>query len=91
MVPQLVRQDDALVASAASARLDLRASIPLVCEVGEAFGSFTVRAGETRHFTLGYAPAYDAGPPAVLDAEQVIDNAVAGWRSWMGLHDYRGL
>ncbi|NYF59910.1 glycoside hydrolase family 15 protein [Micromonospora purpureochromogenes] len=91
MVPQLVRQDDAWVATAASARLDLRTAIPLVCEVGEAFGSFTVRAGETRQFTLAYAPAYDAGPPAVLDAEQVIDNAVAGWRSWMGLHDYRGL
>ncbi|WP_200207864.1 glycoside hydrolase family 15 protein [Micromonospora coerulea] len=90
MIAQLVRQDDALVASAASARLDLRATIPLVSEVGEAFGSFTVRAGETHGFTLGYAPAYDAGPPAVLDAEQVIDNAVAGWRSFMGLHDYRG-
>ena len=91
MVPQLVRQDDALVASAASARLDLRTSVPLVCEVGEAFGSFTARAGETHGFTVGYAPAYDAGPPAVLDAEQVIDNAVAGWRSLMNLHDYRGV
>ncbi|MGR6320552.1 glycoside hydrolase family 15 protein [Micromonospora soli] len=90
MVPQLVQQDEAVVASAASARLDLRATVPLECAVGEAFGSFAVRAGETRHFTLGYAPAYDAGPPTVLDAEQVIDNAVAGWRSWMGLHDYRG-
>ncbi|MFR9779601.1 glycoside hydrolase family 15 protein [Micromonospora sp. MS34] len=91
MIAQLVRQDDALVASAASARLDLRATIPLVCGVGEAFGSFTVRAGETCRFTLGYSPAFDAGPPPVLDAERVIDNAVAGWRSWMGLHDYRGL
>ncbi|MBQ0892235.1 glycoside hydrolase family 15 protein [Micromonospora sp. U56] len=91
MAAQLVRQDDALVAVAASARLDLRATIPLVCEAGEASGSFTVRAGETRGFTVGYAPAYGAGPPAMLDAEQVIDNAVAGWRSFMGLHDYRGL
>ncbi|MCM0673178.1 glycoside hydrolase family 15 protein [Micromonospora phytophila] len=91
MAAQLVRQDDALVAIAASARLDLRATVPLVCEAGEASGSFTVRAGETRGFTVGYAPAYGAGPPAMLDAEQVIDNAVAGWRSFMGLHDYRGL
>ncbi|MGK5740232.1 glycoside hydrolase family 15 protein [Micromonospora sp. URMC 103] len=91
MVPQIMRQDDTLVASAASARLDLRAPIPLATEVGEAFGSFTVRAGETRGFTLAYAPAYDAGPPAVLDAEQAVDNAAAGWRSWMGLHEYHGL
>lgn len=91
MVPQLVQQDDALVVTAASTRLDLRTTISLMCELGEAFGSFTVRAGETQHFTLGYAPAYDAEPPAVLDAEQAIDNAVEGWRSWMGLHDYRGL
>ncbi|MGS2617813.1 glycoside hydrolase family 15 protein [Micromonospora sp. LZ34] len=90
MAAQLVPQDDALVAMAASARLDLRATIPLVCEAGEASGSFTVRAGETRGFTVGYAPAYGAGPPAVLDAEQVVDNAVEGWRSFMGLHDYRG-
>ncbi|MEV4808847.1 glycoside hydrolase family 15 protein [Micromonospora avicenniae] len=91
MVPQLVQQDDALVATAASARLDLRVTIPLVCDVGEAIGSFTVRAGETQRFTLAYAPAYDAGPPAVLDAEQVIDDAATGWRSWMRMHDYRGL
>ncbi|MFD0782730.1 glycoside hydrolase family 15 protein [Micromonospora azadirachtae] len=91
MVPQLEQQDDALVATAASARLDLRVTIPLVCDVGEASGSFTVRAGETQRFTLAYAPAYDAGPPAVLDAEQVIENAAAGWRSWMRMHDYRGL
>ncbi|MEU4678545.1 glycoside hydrolase family 15 protein [Micromonospora sp. NPDC023737] len=91
MVPQLVQQNDALVATAASAQLDLRVTIPLVCDVGEAIGSFTVRAGETQRFTLAYAPAYDAGPPAVLDAEQVIENAAAGWRSWMRMHDYRGL
>ncbi|WP_433280032.1 glycoside hydrolase family 15 protein [Micromonospora sp. CA-244673] len=90
MVPLLERRDGALVASAASARLDLRSTVPLACEVGEASASFTVRAGEKCHFTLGYAPAYDAGPPAVLDAQQVIDDAAAGWRSWMGLHDYRG-
>ncbi|MEU4482468.1 glycoside hydrolase family 15 protein [Micromonospora sp. NPDC023966] len=90
MVPQLAQQDDALVVIAASTRLDLRTTIPLVCELGEAFGSFTVRAGETQRFTLGYAPAYDAGPPAVLDAEQAIDNAAEGWRSWIDLHDYRG-
>lgn len=90
MVPLLERRDGSLVTSAASARLDLRSTVPLTCDVGEASGSFTVRAGETSHFTLGYAPAYDAGPPAVLDAQRVIDDAVAGWRSWLGLHDYRG-
>ncbi|MER7890142.1 glycoside hydrolase family 15 protein [Micromonospora sp. NPDC094482] len=91
MTAQLVWQDDALVAAAAAARLNLRTSIPLSPEGGEAFGSFTVRAGETHGFTLAYAPAYNAGPPAVLDAEQVVDDAAAGWRSWLGLHDYQGL
>ncbi|MEU5785850.1 glycoside hydrolase family 15 protein [Micromonospora lupini] len=92
MAAQLAPQGDTyFVATAASARLDLHTAVPVACEAGEAFGSFTVRAGDEQGFTLAYTPAYDADPPAVLDAGQVIDNAEAGWRSFMGLHDYRGL
>ncbi|WP_406044503.1 glycoside hydrolase family 15 protein [Micromonospora sp. NBC_00898] len=88
---RLRREDGRLVATAGATRLDLRADAELSCEPAEARGSFTVRAGEVRQFTLGYAPAYDAAAPAPLDADQVIDNAVAGWRSWLALHEYDGL
>ncbi|MEH1095493.1 glycoside hydrolase family 15 protein [Micromonospora sp. CPCC 205739] len=90
VTPRLMQQDGALVATAGADRLDLRASTPLSPRSGEATGTFTVRAGEVQNFTLGYAPAYAAAPPAVLEAEQVVANAVAGWRSWAGLHPYQG-
>jgi GH15 family glucan-1,4-alpha-glucosidase len=64
--------------------------VPLLCGEGEATGTFTVRAGSAEQFTLGYVPTYDGGPPEIGTAEDVIANAVAGWRSWAGLHEYGG-
>ncbi|GIJ76436.1 Glucoamylase (glucan-1,4-alpha-glucosidase), GH15 family [Micromonospora phaseoli] len=80
-------------ASAGACRLSLRGDVPLSCHQGDATANFTVRAGETYRFTLGHAPTYDSGPPALPDADQVITNAVAGWRSWADLHhdQYDGL
>ena len=78
-------------AVAGPTRLSLRANVPLTCGEGTASGRFTARPGTAHHFTLGYAPAYDGGEPALPDADQVVAETVAGWRSWAGLHDYRGL
>ncbi|MEV0808005.1 glycoside hydrolase family 15 protein [Micromonospora sp. NPDC050200] len=71
-------------------RLRLRADVPLTCGEGRATARITVRAGETYRFTLGYAPASENEAPALPDADRVVADAVAGWRSWAALHDYRG-
>jgi GH15 family glucan-1,4-alpha-glucosidase len=82
-----------LDAVAGGTRLSLRANVPMTYGDGAASWRFTARAGSTHHFTLGYAPTYDAGEPALPDADQVVADAVAGWRSWADLHrdQYRGL
>ncbi|MFC8617122.1 glycoside hydrolase family 15 protein [Micromonospora purpureochromogenes] len=91
VIPRLDRQDGEVVATAGTTRLVLRADTPQSVGTGEASASFTLRAGERRGFTVGYGPAYGADPPVQLDAADVVDDAVAGWRSWIHLHDYQGL
>ncbi|MFI7577177.1 glycoside hydrolase family 15 protein [Micromonospora sp. NPDC049497] len=89
----LVETDGAIGATAGACHLSLRGDVPLTCGDGNASATFTVRAGETYQFTLGYAPTYDAAPPHLPDADRVVADAVAGWRSWADLHrdHYRGL
>ncbi|MFG2109086.1 glycoside hydrolase family 15 protein [Micromonospora chersina] len=83
--------DGVIGATAGACRLELRANVPLTCGEGGAAGRFTARAGSTHHFTLGYAPTYRGGAPELPDADQVLADTVAGWRSWADLHEYHGL
>ncbi|HEX2774621.1 MAG TPA: glycoside hydrolase family 15 protein, partial [Micromonosporaceae bacterium] len=91
VTPYLLERQGALEATAGADRLMLDSSVPLGCGEGEAIATFTARAGSAERFTLGYVPTYDGGPPAIGTADDIIANAVEGWRSWAGLHDYRGL
>ncbi|SBT39517.1 glycoside hydrolase family 15 protein [Micromonospora narathiwatensis] len=86
----LTGTEQTIDAVAGGSRLSLRANVPMTCGDGAASGRFTARAGTTHHFTLGYAPTYDGGEPALPDADRVMVDTVAGWRSWAGLHDYQG-
>ncbi|WP_433349278.1 glycoside hydrolase family 15 protein [Micromonospora sp. CA-111912] len=90
VVPYLVPIDDGVEATAGAARLRLRGDVPVRCGEGEAAATFTVRAGESYGFTLGYGPTYDSDPPVTPDAAPTVAEAVAGWRSWAGLHPYHG-
>lgn len=89
----LTAHDGVVEAAAGGSRLSLRGDVPLECRQGDATASFTVRAGDTYRFTLGHAPTYDSDPSAPPDADRVVADAVAGWRSWADLHrdQYRGL
>ncbi|MEH0841577.1 glycoside hydrolase family 15 protein [Micromonospora sp. CPCC 205711] len=89
----LIESDGIISASAGACRLGLRGDVPLDCAHGTATGRFTVRAGESYGFTLGYAPTYGADDPVLPDARQLVADAVAGWRSWADLHrdQYGGL
>ncbi|SCL24398.1 Glucoamylase (glucan-1,4-alpha-glucosidase), GH15 family [Micromonospora rhizosphaerae] len=82
-----------IAATAGACRLSLRANVPMDLGDGGATGRFTARAGTSHHFTLGHAETYGGGPPAVPDADRVVAETVAGWRSWADLHrdQYRGL
>ncbi|MBM0259015.1 glycoside hydrolase family 15 protein [Micromonospora sp. 4G55] len=87
----LTNSDGMIDAAGGGCRLRLRADVALDCGEDGATARITVRAGETYRFTLGHAPAYGAAQPATPDADQVVADAVAGWRSWAALHDdYQG-
>ncbi|MBQ0895242.1 glycoside hydrolase family 15 protein [Micromonospora sp. U56] len=87
----LTNSDGMIDAAGGGCRLRLRADVALDCGEDGATGRITVRAGETYRFTLGHAPAYGGAQPATPDADQVVADAVAGWRSWAALHDdYQG-
>ncbi|MFC0005420.1 glycoside hydrolase family 15 protein [Micromonospora siamensis] len=91
-VDAYLTEDDGVVRATAGAdRLALRGAVPLTYGVGKAGARFTARAGRSYGFTLGYAPTYGGGDPVLPDADRVVAEAVTGWRSWAGLHDYRGL
>ncbi|MEU8212840.1 glycoside hydrolase family 15 protein [Micromonospora sp. NPDC049044] len=91
-IAYLVERADMLEAIAGAARLTIRGSVRLACgDDGDATATFTVRAGTTHNFTLGYAPTYDAPLPEVPDADETIADTVAGWRSWADEHGYQGL
>ncbi|MFI5930447.1 glycoside hydrolase family 15 protein [Micromonospora sp. NPDC051543] len=89
--PFLVEEDGALDAVGGASRLRLVGSVRLTCGDGEAAGTFTVRAGTTNNFTLGYAPTYDSPRPQVPDADRTIADTAEGWRSWVRRHEYRGI
>jgi GH15 family glucan-1,4-alpha-glucosidase len=91
VTPYLIERQGALEATAGADRLMLHSSVPLELGEGEASGTFTVRDGSAQGFLLSYVPTHDGGPLAIGTVEDVIANAVEGWRSWAGLHDYRGL
>nr|WP_082106268.1 glycoside hydrolase family 15 protein [Micromonospora haikouensis] len=86
----LVAHPGGLDATAGAAKLRLRGDVPLTCGESEATATFTVRAGESYGFTLGYAPTYDGGDPVTPEAAATVAEAAAGWRSWAGLHPYQG-
>ncbi|MGW5672537.1 glycoside hydrolase family 15 protein [Micromonospora sp. NPDC003776] len=87
----LAETDGVIEATAGACHLQLRANVPMSCGDAAASGRFTARVGIAHHFTLGYAATYGGGPPALPDADEVVAETAAGWRSWAGLHDYRGL
>ncbi|SCG49400.1 Glucoamylase (glucan-1,4-alpha-glucosidase), GH15 family [Micromonospora rifamycinica] len=90
-VTAYLKQSGGLIDAVAGAcRLSLRSDVPLACRDGNATGRVPVRAGDTLRFTLGYAPTYDGGDPALPDADRAVADTVSGWRSWADLHDYQG-
>ncbi|SCF30228.1 glycoside hydrolase family 15 protein [Micromonospora mirobrigensis] len=91
-VTAYLTESDGLVWAVAGAdRLALRGAVPLEYGVGEASARFTARAGQPYGFTLGYAATFGDAEPVAPNAEKVVAETVAGWRSWAGLHDYQGL
>ncbi len=50
---------------------------------------FTITAGEIVAFVLSYSPSH-LPPPAPVDAQELLDETEAFWRSWGGRCRYKG-
>jgi GH15 family glucan-1,4-alpha-glucosidase len=87
VVPRLVREGGMVVTVGGPVRLTLADRGMLEVGDGRAGAAVTLRAGERCAFVLHRAPGIDADPPLPLDADAVVADTVAAWRSWAQLHD----
>ena len=72
--------------------LTLRADLPLaIDEAGRATARAVLRAGETRHLSLGFADEWPAIlPPLGAPSRDALERTVRWWRSWVGRVRYGG-
>lgn len=90
VVPWVTRlEDGTLWAIAGPDLVTLRASVPLHGESLKTVGEFTLSAGETATFTLGYAPSHLA-PPEPIDERRALQETEKIWREWVGRCTYEG-
>jgi GH15 family glucan-1,4-alpha-glucosidase len=67
-------------------RLLLDTAVSLVPERGHATGRHRMRAGERASFVLHRRQGMLSPEPPVLDGEAIVEETLAGWRSWAEMH-----
>jgi len=90
-LPHLRRVEGGVQAVAGADELRLRTPVELDVVDGHARGRVTMREGDRVGFVLQYDRA--SGPPMrdLPPAETLLEETIAGWRSWVGDHDaYQG-
>ena len=81
-VPWVTRTEaGALRAVAGPDMVELSTAVPLHGEAMRTVGEFTVAAGESRSFTLTYAPSHETAPMPP-DAFHALAATAARWRRW---------
>ena len=81
-VPWVTRTEaGALRAVAGPDMIELSTAVPLHGEAMRTVGEFTVAAGESRSFTLTYAPSHETAP-LPPDAFHALAATTARWRRW---------
>ncbi|MBA3281500.1 MAG: glycoside hydrolase family 15 protein [Acidimicrobiia bacterium] len=89
--PHLTDGADVLLARGGPTTLSLRSDVALTRHHATAGATFTVAAGDTVEFQLGYSPSFSGEAPPPQIETPTIDDTLAGWESWSALHQgYRG-
>lgn len=94
LIRPLIRLEDGGARTFGSGRVSVRSAVPLEVDDATMRGSFPVRAGDVRGFSLRWASAEDRMAPAATPADRVrahIEDTIEAWRSWEAEHDvYQG-
>jgi alpha,alpha-trehalase len=86
-IPRVARDGGVIATVGGPHRLFLTGGHDLEVDGASARGIFRLRDGERRGLVLRRVTGIDAHPPEPIDAAAAIDDAIAGWRSWLDLHD----
>lgn len=73
---------------------ELQLAAPVEIEIGgsDARATFSVAAGETIGFSLGFRAGFWDGQLQTPAVEEALKQTVEAWKSWVGVHeDYEGL
>jgi GH15 family glucan-1,4-alpha-glucosidase len=85
-VPRMIVEDGALATLGGAERLFLRGDHPLEIDGAGARGRITLRAGEGAAWILQRAAGTRATAPPRRDPERLLEETIAGWRSWAEQH-----
>lgn len=88
-VPWVTRQNNAIVAVAGPHLLALRTPVGMEGKGLRTVGDFTVTAGKTVSFVMGYGNSSDDAPPAV-SWKKCLRETDRWWRQWTSKLKYRG-
>jgi GH15 family glucan-1,4-alpha-glucosidase len=87
ITPRLEQRRDAVVCEWKARVLNLRSDARFSIDGGTATTCFTLRAGETRTFALGF----DDHTPAVFPRlDESVDHTIAYWKKWSSQLEYDG-
>ena len=90
-VPNVLGSGEKVVARGGPVALALAGGITLSPGPGCARGRFTVRAGDQVEFRLTVTPSFEGSSATVGQDEATLEDTIAGWESWVKLHDgYQG-
>ncbi|HEU4974905.1 MAG TPA: glycoside hydrolase family 15 protein [Baekduia sp.] len=89
ITPWVERAPDGVMAVAGPDAFRLSTPVPLDTEDASITAEFSVSAGASTRFALGWWPSHEPSPP-VEDADSALARTQAFWRAWTERGTYRG-
>src|SRR5919206_4478750 len=90
LIMPLTRLEEGGARTFGSGRISVRSAVALELADATLRAAFTVRAGETRGFSLRWASPEDRAAPEPTPADRVserVEDTCEAWRSWEAEHD----
>lgn len=89
IMPWSVEEEGVVTMGAGPDATQLRASVSLIHDRGQAASTFTVKEGDRVGFVLSWYPSWEAAPPP-LEPFEAIAAVDSWWQGWSGRSTYSG-